>query len=272
MKKILLPTDFSNISLNSAFFACNFFGENAEYHIYHAYGSVRKRSNMLISIEDIIKNDAKAGLNSFLTLLQEKFPKIQFYSHLMDGDLNDYINEYVANHNIDYVFMGTKGAGGLSGKLFGSNTTALIQSSKVPVFAIPDEVEPDSFECNTAAIAVGSFIEKNVQNYQSILSQIFTNSELTKMNAFSVYNDENDKDFNYQGICTTLNVEKDNFEWVKSDDIDRGIEKYIYAKKPDILIMIRSNSNFFKRIFQASHTKNIALGIEIPLLVLPPLD
>ena len=54
----------------------------------------------------------------------------------------------------------------------------------------------------------------------------------------------------------------------KENDIDEGIKTYVLQYKPDILAMFPAERGFFDKIFQSSHTEEIAFHATVPLLVI----
>ena len=66
MKNILVPTDFSENALNALLYAkelaCSF---DTKLTLLHTF-NVPRRTDMLVSLEDIMRRDAESGMAAFL--------------------------------------------------------------------------------------------------------------------------------------------------------------------------------------------------------------
>ena len=147
MKNILLPTDFSENSMNAIDYAMRFF-ENWECNFYIL--NVQKISEYISddlvagsktdTIYDSIANDNKKLINQLVKKLSKKY-KSQVYTFNGLFDYDDFIsavNQAVQFHSIDLIIMGSNGATGAKEHLFGSNTLQVIRNVECPTLTIPD--------------------------------------------------------------------------------------------------------------------------------------
>ncbi|MBL7850605.1 MAG: universal stress protein [Cyclobacteriaceae bacterium] len=68
--------------------------------------------------------------------------KVEFT--VKEGPVTPTIRQFIADHGIDLVVMGTRGASGLEEYLIGSNTEKVVRFSPVPVFAVRKSVPLES--------------------------------------------------------------------------------------------------------------------------------
>jgi nucleotide-binding universal stress UspA family protein len=147
MKKILLPTDFSENSMNAITYAMRFF-ENWECDFFIL--NVQKMSDYLSddlvsgsktdSIYDSIATDNKKAINQLVKKLSKDY-KSQSYTFRGLFDYDDFVSavdQAVRFHSIDLIIMGTNGATGAKEILFGSNTLQVIRSLTCPVLAVSE--------------------------------------------------------------------------------------------------------------------------------------
>ncbi|EDM45179.1 universal stress protein [unidentified eubacterium SCB49] len=147
MKNILLPTDFSENSMNAIRYALRFF-ENWEYNFYIL--NVQKisgyisddllASNEPNSVYESIAADNKKLINELVKKLSKEY-KSQSYSFHGLFDYDDFVSavdQAVQFHAIDLIVMGTNGATGAKEAVFGSNTLQVIRSLKCPVLTVPE--------------------------------------------------------------------------------------------------------------------------------------
>ena len=147
MKSILLPTDFSNNSLNAIHYAIEMFADDqCEFFFLNVQKVSSFMSDDLIAMEPsttIYQNlieTSKKKLETIITDVRKKFKiGIHIYHSIVDYDnLVDSINQIVKSKNIDLIVMGTKGATGAEKIIFGSNTVRVIKGTDSPILAIPD--------------------------------------------------------------------------------------------------------------------------------------
>lgn len=155
MKKILVPTDFSDLAnsaldlaaamaskIKSEVFlmnvleypaspAFNVMGINAVNNVDNTY---------IVEIIDRIKEQLEKIKNN------EKYQHIKITTDVQVGSAFRSITEDIKKHGIELVIMGTKGSGGLEGALIGSNTEKVVRLAKCPVLTIKRSVDPDSIK------------------------------------------------------------------------------------------------------------------------------
>jgi nucleotide-binding universal stress UspA family protein len=144
MKRILLPTDFSDNARNAMEYALNMFGANdMEYIIVNIYAEPYSNTELLVSVDEILEKDSEKGLEEDHAYLKSLFPKESFQIQLWSkyGGLPFEINRICEEEKIDYIVMGTKGASGLKKVLIGSNTADVIKTVKTPVLSIPENIK-----------------------------------------------------------------------------------------------------------------------------------
>nr|WP_299216234.1 universal stress protein [uncultured Dokdonia sp.] len=142
MKKILVPTDFSEQAENALRVAAD---------LARKYGSEINLLHMLelpMQLVDGATGGSKSDLPEaifFMKLAHQKFENMM-NAPFLDG-INVYetaefdgafegIMEYTEKYQTDLVVMGSHGATGLQELLIGSNTEKVVRNSKVPVLVI----------------------------------------------------------------------------------------------------------------------------------------
>lgn len=62
---------------------------------------------------------------------------VQYEHHIVVGEASQVIAQFVKDHGIDQVVMGTRGLGTITGMLLGSVTTKVLHLVHVPVLLVP---------------------------------------------------------------------------------------------------------------------------------------
>ena len=146
MKRILLPTDFSENSQNAITYALALFkNQECQFHILN----IQKLSEYMMddvmastqgeSAYNSIIKDNNVKLKALVKKLRKTY-KLQPFTFNTLFDFDDFvpaINQAVESHNIDLIIMGTNGASGGEELLFGTHTVHAIQIAKCPLLAIP---------------------------------------------------------------------------------------------------------------------------------------
>ena len=183
------------------------------------------------------------------------------------------IESAVEKHRVKLIVMGTKGASGLTKILMGSNTVKVIESSKIPVLAIPENTELR--------------IVKSV-SYASDLQEI--KNEMKVLVKFADHFNWDIRIFHiHPNYPEWVDTSKENLEIIMSEikktypkqvfsielvateqenDIVKGIDSYVEDFKPDILVMFPSEITFLDRILRSSNTTEMAFHSTVPLLVI----
>ena len=276
MKNILVPIDFSEASINALNYAAvlaNIF--ESSLVLLHAY-SDRASSGREDFYEE--KDTRKYESISQLKKANENFLKkemmgiarkytVKVHGIVVKGRPSNVIRKVAEKNESSLIVMGMKGSG-RSNSAFGSTTISMIDKTSVPLLVIPEKAAYKSIECITVAsdlndkkmvsrfkilelfnLKFNPFIQLvNVQNNQSILE---TELAKVKMNTSLIW----DKFYH-------------SFNFVKKDNVQKGINDFLQNHPSEMLLMIAHNHNFIKKVLGISHTKTMTRQTKIPLLVL----
>lgn len=273
---ILVLTDFSETAKNALFFALDFAIEsNATVKVLNCVSVPPSKSNVVVSIMDILKQDAEKGLND----LQDEIKNHNTYSSLTIemlssvGELNSTVQEISSQWKVDFVIMGTKGMSALEEIFVGSNTTKLISEIELPIMAIPLGANYSSIEEITYAsdlvplkaieslAPLKQIAEKFVNNVQLL------HVHLDKTNTLEVVQKQELKAI--KDYLMPIQIKEVYVDHSKSSD---ELANFSNIKNNDILAMVSRKHGLFKRLFSSSNTETVALKTAIPLLVLPEIN
>lgn len=143
MKKILVPCDFSACAVEAYQFALKIAAKSkGEIHVLKAI----ELPVMIVSGFDVqpyvydptLLKELEADAKSKFDKLKNRFGSdgVTVTFHVKHEPPTPAIRQFVKENGIDLIVMGTKGAGGLSEYLIGSNTEKIVRKATVPVFAI----------------------------------------------------------------------------------------------------------------------------------------
>lgn len=145
IKNILLPTDFSNISLSAASYAADIAKQyNAKIHLLYVLEKtppVLAIRSLDLSEDKIIKSleeEAKKSLENTAEKVKKNFEGENLTMETVLRKGLDYveINRYSEEKNIDMIVIATHGRTGLLHTLLGSVAEKVIRYAKRPVLVI----------------------------------------------------------------------------------------------------------------------------------------
>ena len=272
MKKILVPTDFSDVANNAFVHALGLaklvHGELILLHTYELpivdnQFAPQNYKVLFDSLELSNFERFKNELPKLHKLAEENgFEHIKMSHMIMDGDLIYNIKEIIKNDSIDFVVMGTTGNTGFDKVLFGSNTMNAIRNLKIPVLSVPHKYEYKGIN----SIGFTTIFEDKDRKALDYLTEMAYRYK-AKIHCMHV-----SKDGNYD--IPTLNHWKEyyknepvDFSIYTADESVDAVLEFIKDEKIDLLTVVSRNKGFFEKLFSPSFTKKILSQNAVPLFV-----
>ena len=277
MKKILLPTDFSDNSWNAIKYAlqlfkdqeCNFVLLNTYTPIIYQFEYLQS-SSAQFGLVDTLKESSKKGLDELQKNILSEFnnPKHVFTKISSFNSLTTEIDDLYTNNIMDIIVMGTKGASGVTGVLFGSNTIHVIKNAKCPVMAIPSDF---SFETPHEILFPTDYeIEYQAKHLKPIIE--IAQNHISRVNIMHVYtgNDLTEAQQKNKSILeTSIKNIAHLFHDIKNQNVPEAITNFQLKARINLLVMINNKHSFFENLFFKSTIKQIGFHLNIPFLVIP---
>jgi nucleotide-binding universal stress UspA family protein len=276
MRKIVIPTDFSENAFNALKYAVELFKyELSEFYILHAYADEVYSHEALLS-EDLfeeLKNNTLSNSNKELESILLQIQKISpnprhsFKTIAAFGILVDEVNDLVNKENADVMVMGTLGKTDNRKITYGSNTLQVIKYVQCPVLCIPVNYE---FEKPDNVLFPSNFripyqrrelklIAELVRTYCGAIHLLY----ISKFPLDSYRQKDNQ-------LFLKEQFHEINFQCHREEE-DFGVEaiqKYIADKDIDMLVMVNSHHTYLESILNRSTIDQIGLHPRIPFLVL----
>jgi nucleotide-binding universal stress UspA family protein len=272
ISKILIPTDFSTVANNALQYAIQLAKKtNASIHLLHVNNIPIMDASFpnevyqtyTAEIEDFAKNSFENLENLYLNK-----SNLQFDKHTAYGFVNDEIQEFANNNNIDLIVLGTTGASGIQEILIGSNAASVVAKAEIPVLVIP----PTSTFADIKKIVYAS--DFNEPEFPSVSRLAFFanlyEAEVNVLHIKSFADNLFDAEHNFFSR-NKENVEVNRWKIVKlpeGESIIDSINNFVETEHPNLIVMAKHNRSFFDRLFHRSLSKQMAYHTKIPLLVL----
>ncbi|GAB5399974.1 MAG: universal stress protein [Aureisphaera sp.] len=279
MRKILIPTDFSNNAYNAIVYATKLFqNEPSTFYVLHSFENEVSRLTSRVDIgksEEVI-DELYDSTERKLEELKKTISQNNLGSdHILETiasskRLSGMVNYLVKEKGIDMVVMGTKGQTGAKEVLLGSTTVQLIKKiEKSPLLVIPEDMEYTPLK--HIAFATGFEYPYTDTEVQPLLQLAAIDS--ATVHILHMREDEQlelDRKEHVSKLKTILETISYEIHWLtKGKSKTDVISDYVYSNPVDLLAMIYYKYGFLKSLFRESIVKKVARHPGIPFLMIP---
>lgn len=277
MKKILLPTDFSENAFNAAKYAVQLLrDEECIFYLLNTYTPILYDSDFIfnnsssLSLDEIYHQKSLESLNASIKKLSLEFhnEKHEFESIAEFHHLNQAIKEQVQDKHIDLIVMGTKGATGAEQILFGTHTVHAIKQIECPLLAIPAKFQ---FKAPLNILFPTDYDINYTPDHLRIFKAIATgnNAEINILHVNFGFSLEPHQQKQRNLLSTFLKETRHQFHEIQEQTVPGGISAFQEAHQSDMIVMISNKHSFFENLLFRPVINEIGFNLKIPLLVIP---
>lgn len=272
MKRILIPTDFSEVAENAINYAIELAKATGAslslFHVYHVPVITTDVPIVMPTMDDLEK-DSREALAKVKSKLLAQHPGLNIDCVCECGLVVDELEDYLKKNNVDMIVMGTQGVGYLSEKLLGSVTTSLMQKVNVPVLIIDREVKYKPV--SKIAIAC-DYKEVGMETLKPVkkLAQLFT----SKVYVVNVIKEEAEiipsTDQAAVGVKIDHMLEniEHSFHYAQNNDVVAGLNNFVQEHGIDLIVMMPREHSPIRNFFHEPDTKRMAFHTHTPFLSL----
>ncbi|CAM3975456.1 universal stress protein [Flavobacterium sinopsychrotolerans] len=274
MKKILFPTDFSEVSKNAFIYALKLAESiNAEIVTMHVYQLPQANyinvSEYLHEIYDVTELSNFENYKDEVPILRSiaeanNLDHIKISHVLILGNLILEIQKIINEEDIDFVVMGTKGATGLKETFLGTVATKVMNDVKAVVLAIPEHCKYHPIE---KILFITEYKPEDTASFLKVMdfAKIFQ-AHIDCLRVEPVHHEvKNDYINNWNEIIKNKDI---IFHSIKGDDVEGIILNFIDLHKINLVAMHVHHRNFFEKLFEISLSKKLAFHINVPILAI----
>jgi len=273
--KILFPTDFSEAAHNAFIYALKMASTfKTSVNVLHVYHKPEIKSMYVPhALEEF---NSAYDLHKFSNFKDEisNLRELASSNGLEDIPLNFALEEgqnvvqtiikYSNQEQVDFIVMGTTGAGAIRELFFGSVAAEILENSYCPVLAIPDKAK---FDGNIDHIAFATdFKSESFQPLQWAIK--FSENFNSKLHLVNV--DTAHTEFYLGRMDIVKSMFSDNerlvFHVLPGNDVEKELTSFFDQEKIDFLIMVTHQRNWLQELFQYSRTKNLSHQSRIPVM------
>jgi nucleotide-binding universal stress UspA family protein len=269
MQTILVPTDFSALSKVAVMYAARLAVQLKAKIFLVSVVNVNTTSQTLMKWQkleeemlEIAQQDADKLIDEIRTQVGGEL-NIRYQS-VKGFPIELVLERFIGEHKIDLIVMGTKGVTGLKKTLLGSNATAVIDHSSIPVVAVPGDAKFN----NVKRIIYATDLESVHEEIQTIA--VYARKLGAEISILHVLPTDSTKTIDTKEITKQLIAETKykaiSFDVMHNDDISEAVEEFFQAQHGDMLAMFTHKLHFFEKLFGRSVTQQMAFHAEVPLL------
>ncbi|MCM1369773.1 MAG: universal stress protein [Candidatus Amulumruptor caecigallinarius] len=293
-KTLLIPVDFSShgdVAVNVGFALAQLFGvEPVLLHAYLApifpsqppYSDFTDQADDIEGVEEMVEiNDMRRQATAMMSRFKNKLialqkngtlPDIKFSTRLIEGVAEEVILQYCKMNQPVMVVMATRGKSKKEEQLVGSVTAEVIDSCRIPVFAVPDNYEMSGIAgmkrilmfCNMSAhdvLTVRTLMK--IFNYPACevflvpVSERFQSASEHKIEALRNYL----ADMYPTAVFHVHKFSRESF--------DNDLNALVSEQGIQMLIVPNKKSNAFSRLFKPTIAHKCLFERDIPMIAVP---
>lgn len=275
MKRILLPTDFSKISLNAIDYATQIYkDEPCQFYLLNVYRIpylaneelMEQNVSQLSAMEDEMHEASIEEMKNVLAQIPEN--KNHIFEIVSDYNLfNLAVHQVVEAKDIELIIMGTKGATGAREIFLGSNTSDVIMRNSCNVMAIP---ENHSFRPPKEILFPSDFKitydESDLRPLMNLAKKFGSKVRIVHFNE----SDELDEMqmLNKENLDRFLTGIPHQYYTLSTTNFEEGLNCFTQSRGDiDMILIIGRHYGFFERLFFKPKVKVLSFHSRIPLFV-----
>jgi len=278
MKRIILPTDFSDNAYNAICYAIELFkDEESTFYLLNTYTPAIYQAEYVlhspgqIGLGDIYQENSLTQLKELKKQLIAEFnnKKHTFMVHSAFNTLVEEIVETSKNENADMVIMGTQGATGAKEILIGTNTVHVIKKACCPVIVIPPNFKYEIPKEILFPTDLGIKYQKEQLEALVSLAQHHI-SRIDIMHVSAGYDLSKEQLKNKERLDKIFGKIAHLFHEMPNQEITTAINTFQQNNKVNFLVMIQNRHTFLERLFIEPIIKKLGFHVTIPFMVIPP--
>ncbi|ETN96472.1 Nucleotide-binding universal stress protein, UspA family [Zhouia amylolytica] len=274
MKRVLLPTDFSESAWNAIHYGLKLLkDEECHFCLLNTfdvlYASNLVSANQVSPAFDTAMSVSQASLKETLHKLELlENPNHSFEIISRNNFFLDAVKDVVEEKNIELIIMGTKGSRNNKGVGFGSNAVLVIEKvTKCPVLVIPKKskfygfkevILPSSYE--------EAYTDDSLKPIKDIITRYQSNIRILHIREKDELSEE--QKANKFALEDQLEGLHYTFHALSNIDPAMGIKCFTESMQGDLVALISKEHSFWSRFKESLTIKSVNYHPKAPLLVI----
>ena len=275
MKNIILPTDFSENSINAMKYALTLFEDTkCTFYLLHtftpaAYHTGKVFSNFTaLELVNATREEAVEKIKELRENLKAEFknPKHRIRWVIDFNLLISKIRSLVKEKQIDFIIMGTQGATGAREIFLGTHTMYTIKKVNCPVLAVPS-----GYHYKKPRQILFATDYKILREQELNFLDFFTRLHSSRLHILNVYTEDLDEQQREHRKLLSDYLKDKNpvFHITEGKDIPEAVEDFQKENNIDLIIMVHKKHSFFENILFKPVINKLVYHTNIPFMVIP---
>ncbi len=275
MKKILIPTDFSEQADNALRVAIHFAKKTeAEIHLLHVeeyvgntgfntMGDVSTSNMDQLFVLKLLEMNKRKMLELIENLDDDS---LRVYHDVKVGQMFRMVRDYVQEHQIDLVVMGTHGSSGFSEVMIGSNTEKVVRQAGCPVLSVRNL--PEVFEVKKIVFATNfdGNQQKAVDQLKQIQSLFGAHLHLLYVNTVFSFTSSRNVRQQMETFAAKHALTDYEFNSYNDETEERGIINFAEEADADLIAVATHGRTGFSHLLLGSIAEDVVNHAQRPVL------
>lgn len=290
--EVLIPVDFSNYTMKTCEFGFNLANDiGSEVLLMHSFytpyypmavpfGDSFSIQNSDRTVYKDIKDKVEKQMNELIKNIKSRIdnkelPNVQFKHIIVEGLPEEEIISYSKKQRPKAIVMGTRGSNAKDLDLIGSVTAEVIDGSKTPIFAIPENSKDMDISQIKNIAFLTNFREREFKAFDIMMSFIKPYPIKVHLAHMARKGDVWDE-IKLSGTQTYLAEQYPQLDLEyklldRDKQLELVLEEFVGQNKIDIIAMSSSRRGLFARIFNPGIARRMLFHSDTPLLVIKGL-
>jgi len=277
IKHILVPVDFGEAAANAYNYAMQLAGElSASVHLLHCLPAapvIPGNGHVVLDTVPQLHQRAKEQIADFAVAGKANvrwqvsaMPEVS--TSISAFGLKEGITQYVTDHEVDLIVMGTHGVHDNWDRFFGTNATFLVGKVKPPILILPLNVEFQPLKSICFATDLRESDLVGARSLSKALSAFDPQINYLHVHLPDDQQTSDGLDLFRRAFEQPREGMEATFTTTFNEDVTDGIFKHLGKYPHDLLVMIKLERGWWDRMFAHSDTKESAGITNLPLLIL----
>jgi nucleotide-binding universal stress UspA family protein len=279
MKKLLIPTDFSEISKNSIIYGFNMAAKlNLQIILLHVlelykFAAGISESEIISTIlpADNIKELEASATESFRKMLAEiknELPDgVPYEIKVTSGNLANEIITESTIEDTEMMILAVSGTQDLMSRFSHNTISAIIDEASCPVILVPSGF---SFKPATKVVLATDFNKTDLEMMTKFISLFGQFKPIIQVLHVASKPNDFKSELKFIGfkqlVQERIGYENIQFKMIFNKNIVKGILEIINSESADMLLMLKEHEGFFKSLFETNKTEKISHFLKIPMI------
>ncbi|GAB2764736.1 universal stress protein [Salinimicrobium soli] len=272
MKKILVPTDFSEQAENALKVAANLARRfNGEIYLLHM---LELPLQMVNPVGSNRSSDLPEAL-FFMKLAKKRFTEILSQPYLKGLKVHETVEFHQAfegiietsrEHGCDFIVMGSQGASGFKEMFIGSNTEKVVRTSDIPVLVIkkdPGELKIKNF---IFATNLDNHNKKTLKKVIAFAQLMEAKLHLVYINTANEFITSKETDEYLEKFLEGSDFDNYEFHVYNDDSVEQGIMNFANKMNADLIGIATHGRKGLSHFFNGSISEDLVNHSKIPVI------